>query len=129
MTTLRRFACAALTLALLSCTGSPSEPDPVDLTGTWTGWVDRSVVTPSNAVLHIVQTGTSLTATGSIDGIGLTMTGSFDEPDFIITITVTGDDPFTFTGYYSESTTGPERYLSGVANGSGYTNAPVIFRL
>ncbi|MGB7218396.1 MAG: PKD domain-containing protein [Vicinamibacterales bacterium] len=93
------------------------------LTGTWTGALSGN--TTFNTTLVLTQSGSSVTGTYSdqVPNAG-TLTGavSATAPVLTLSVTVGGNVPFVYLGTPSLGATTDT--ITGVVNGSGFTNAP-----
>ena len=111
-----------LVIFILSCSDD-DESNPVNsndpsLTGSWNGTGAMLVI-----AMNLSQSGTSISGSGTMQGIlACTISGSNNYPDVSLTFSVTGAQPTTFTGVFSQKDT-----VSGKLNGSGFTNYDMTF--
>jgi len=104
---------------LLGCGGGDSSTSPSNpiMDGSWTGSIGGDVFS-----LSLSQDGNNVT--GSVVGTRAdgqtesgTINGTNTYPNVSLTFSMTGFNPFTFTGTFSDANT-----VSGVLNGSGFTD-------
>ena len=97
-------------------------PSTKSLTGTWQGPIE-------SLTLRLVLTDTKGTVTGTgtmtQDGVPFTLSigGTSSDGTFTLEIAEAEHAPFTYTG--SVEGTGSASKMTGVGNGSGFTNQPI----
>jgi hypothetical protein len=110
-------------LGLVACSsGDNATPTPTITTaGSWTG-------TTSGATFNLVLTQTNGSVTGSgallspaAATIPLSVTGAYAAPTASLTFASPGFNPINFTGTVVATT------MTGILNGSGFTNAAITF--
>lgn len=109
---------ALFAIALLSsCGGDSSGPEP-SIDGTWTGVAQGGTFT-----LTLTETNNTVTGTGSVTGgsgsAALTVTGTFDNPAFSLTLASPGFQSINYAGEMEGDA------LDGLMNGSGFVNEPL----
>ncbi len=107
-----------LALAIMSCKDSPTEPR-LSLNGTWQGFAESAgmVVT-----LTLTEANGTVTGNGSLQALQslpVSVGGTFDRPDFLLTMTATGYQPVVFNGAATATR------MTGTLNGSGFTDVAV----
>jgi hypothetical protein len=114
---MRTFFRALLAATLVGVAGcdKATEPTPV-ITGTWSGSGGGI-----SAMMTLTQSGSAVTGNGSMSGSGgaaaLTISGSFTNPNFSLTVSSPGFENFNFSGTLSGNS------MTGVLNGSGFNQA------
>lgn len=123
---IRRAFLASAFLAVVACGGSPTEPQPqpIVLTGTWTGTLSTSNYSPTPVVLQLTQNGGNVTGTWATTPAvwSGSITGMFDGSMFSasFSITATGTDGATICTA-NASVTGPvERTGTSRWTGPGF---------
>jgi hypothetical protein len=108
---MRQIAFALSLVLLVSCDKS-TKPKP-SIAGTWSGSGGGISMT-----VALTQTATVVSGNGSMSGSGgalaLTAQGTFSEPNFSLTMSATGYQPYNFAGTLNGNS------MTGVMNGSGF---------
>jgi hypothetical protein len=113
---MRRHFLAVLSAAIVSDGGCDKATEPVPvISGSWSGSGGGV-----NVALSLTQSSQSVSGNGSMSGpsgaAALSVTGSFTNPNFSLTVSSPGDVNFNSAGTLSENS------MTGVVSGSGFNH-------
>ena len=121
------FFCTIIIFSLFitSCTkDDPTSPPPLALppstTGSCSGTLTEGNIS-GTFLINVLQDVISFRGNGTLGTLSITVTGENHYPDISFSCGAAGYQPFTFAGKFTSPTE-----LSGLVNGSGFTNAVVV---
>lgn len=115
-----------LALALVAACGgdSPSEPDPIEIEGSWLGTFNVPSGGTGTLTMTLQETNGQVAGNGSITGPGgslaITISGTYNEPSAALAIASSGFNDLSLTGTVGET------QFNGQFQGSGFTGTPIV---